>query len=810
MKKNTLLLLGCFSVTTQANSISLVPILNDTESINPNITYNIKNLSDRRSNTFMTTEPIKLHFSVKVKKNDIGEEGSLYLVAHYRNKWYQKTIEQGWQLWDKKENSLLPFKNKRLRKEEKIIVLNDEILSSGEFLVYGAYKTNKEEHLYYNKIPASLLIFDKNKAALHQVESSSLLASYFAHGRKNNLGKMFTAIEADFSPTNTSSAGENSVSQTNIQEAGVDEADLIKTDGEYLYALEKCKNNINKQCITSYSIQASPANNTQLQQFNIGNNKSGLGNIYLSPINNKKHLIHLGNSSNIDQAYNWCFSNYWLDNQTDIKIVDVSQPKNMSVNMHITMDSHTISSRLINGTLYLITRKDSFFTHPEDIAKPQDNPEGDTLIFNPTIPKDQTIKDLLPTISFNDGADAAPVVQATDCYIPNKHSNKQIDNTIITITAIPLDNPKAHYSSCIAGTVDTFYMSTSALYLATSRHDYVVTGNDIKFVPELSEMKTEIHKFALAEGALDYRGSGSVEGHLGWSVDKRPFRMGEYNGILKIATSKGNSWGESTSTTRVSVLREATNDKKLEEIGFLDNLGKPDEQLFAARFIKDKGYLVTFKQTDPLYVLDFSQPEQPSILGALEINGYSDYLHPIGDNYLLGIGKDAIPSAANPEQGAFYQGVKLSLFDVSSAKNLKEISSVIIGKRGTQSGVLFDHHALAWLPSNNNESATLAIPIQLNESKLNNQLTDYNDPSAYYGWTHTGLYTFNILTGETPNIKLQGKLISDIPPKECSESGNYCSFTGQYTHNDRAVIQNNTIHYIHNNTVLSSEISDLK
>ena len=106
--------------------------------------------------------------------------------------------------------------------------------------------------------------------------------------------------------------------------------------------------------------------------------------------------------------------------------------------------------------------------------------------------------------------------------------------------------------------------------------------------------------------------------------------MGEHADVLKVATSKGNVWDES-STTSVSVLRESPDSQSLEEISSLHNLGKPGEKLYAARFIGSRGYLVTFKKVDPLYVLDFKNPEQPEILGELEINGYSDYLHPIGE-----------------------------------------------------------------------------------------------------------------------------------------------------------------------------------
>ena len=181
---------------------------------------------------------------------------------------------------------------------------------------------------------------------------------------------------------------------------------------------------------------------------------------------------------------------------------------------------------------------------------------------------------------------------------------------------------------------------------------------------------------------------------------------------------------------------------------------------------------------------------------------------PLVKNYLLGIGKDAITEPGN--EFAWYQGVKLSLFDVSDGQNLREIKSIIIGKRGTESAILQDHHALAWLPSDTDNSATLAIPIQLHDRTSNRSNQGFNQFNAHYDWTHTGLYTFNISTDTAPDIELLGKLITDQPPEICIEPGNSCYLQGQQTRNDRAVIQGNSVHYIHNNEVFSSAIADLE
>lgn len=827
MKQSILLLFGCLSISTNVYSVTFVPINHSDKTTGVSFTYHLRNASEKVSNTFMSTEPIKFQFNIKVKDDDIGQLGQLYLIANYKNRWYQKTALGDWQPWDQQQASLSSFNNKTLERQEKITILDNTILPQGEYLVYGGYQTEQGQQIFYNQSPVSMLVFNADDAKLHQVKHSAMLTNYFAHGSTTNNTYTETFSNQDGSinitdsfNTSTSNMSNNpnnstSVSQTNLQERSVDEADRIKTDGEQLYVLENCKTNQNQPCLSSYTIQASPASNTQLQQLTIGKDSPSQGGIYLAEINDKKHIIYHNDSFSYGVYDSWYLPHRWQNTETTLKIIDVSKPNDMSIKTHITLDTSVLSTRLIDGILYLITRKNAYFyiDNPSIQNNTSVSISNNTIIekTNPIVADNKTVDNLLPTISFNDDVGAVAVVKATDCYIPNQASDKSIDNTIITITAIPLDNPRTYYSSCIAGAVDTFYMSTNALYLATNRYSHNVSGNNITFPEDNYKRSTEIHKFALAKDSLDYRGSGTIPGHLGWEADKQPFRFGDYNGLLKVATSAGNTW-RNNSKTRVSVLREADDGHHLEEISFIDNLGKPGERLFAARFIKNRGYLVTFRQTDPLYVLDFSKPEQATVLGELEINGYSDYLHPIGDNYLLGIGKDAVPND-DPEFGAFYQGIKLSLFDVSSGENLREIDSIILGKRGSESAVLSDHHALAWLNSEQDDSATLAIPVQLNTEKNSyNSIdinTDYTRPNAFYGWTHTGLYTFNITTGENPSIELQGKLISDSTSEQCKESGSYCSFSGKNTYNDRVVIQENSVHYMHNNAVLSSTIADL-
>ncbi len=785
------------------------------------------------SNTFLSDEAIQLKFNFAVPQTHQGKNANLYLIAKYNDSYYMRT-PTGWTPWNLVSASLQTFQSKILAKEENIEVLNHATLPAGEYLVYAGYQLAGEDNLYFNAVPATLAIFDKGSAALHKVRNKEILTEFFdrgSNGFNKGFGGGFSPV-ASFSPAPTptpslvntaatDSAGSSTpVSQTNLQELGVDESDRIKAKGEQLFALETCLLDSSKQCLSAYRMTAEPAGTQKLGQLNLDMNNYSNGQLYLPATPNQESpqkLVYLNSSFNYPVFSFWFSPYFWGNNQTHIALLDVSQPENMQVKQKITLNSALISSRMLNNVLYLVTRKNPqyTFTPPKPVALGAPASENvtakapDLVLLPAPQPEPPSTKDadnLLPTISF-DQDPATPLVKSEDCYIPAQSSDKVVDNTLILVTAIPLDNPKQHYSVCVAGNIDTFYMSTQAIYLASSKYPYQLNGSNIVYSAQPQELSTQIHKFALGANTLNYKGSGDVPGHLGWNSDKQPFRMGEYNNILKIATSLGQTW-DASSRTRVGVLQEDSASQSLKEIAHLDNLGKPGEQLYAARFIQNRGYLVTFKNTDPLYVLDFKEPSKPEILGELHANGYSDYLHPIGENYLLGIGKDASPSnsATDNDRFAWYQGVKLALYDVTDGNSLKEVDSLIIGKRGTQSAALYDHHALAWLA--NGTQATLALPIELHNNRYPenyntyNYNYDYNLPSTYYDWTHTGLYLFSVDTGSKPSLSLSRRIIADANnPKY------YGDYTGASTDNDRAVIQGGSVHYLHNNRILSSPIT---
>jgi len=256
------------------------------------------------------------------------------------------------------------------------------------------------------------------------------------------------------------------------------------------------------------------------------------------------------------------------------------------------------------------------------------------------------------------------------------------------------------------------YMSPQSLYLATTRYDLPVAATGlIRYDPRTT---TDIHKFAIGPQAIDYRGSGEVEGHLGWDPSLKSYRMSEWNGDLRVLSFTGETgWftigvasvaGQPAaaaaaadpgppSPATLSVLRERASDRSLQLVGKLPNaqrpalLGKPGEQVHGVRLLGDRGYVVTFRQTDPLYVLDLSDPTDPKTVGELQMPGFSSHLFPLSDGLLLGVGSDA-------SDRGILGGVKVALFDVANPAQPRELNSLVIGERGSFTALSGSSHGL--------------------------------------------------------------------------------------------------------------------
>ncbi len=635
-------------------------------------------------------------------------------------------------------------------------------------------------------------------------------------------------------------------SSTILQEAGVDEGDLIKTDGRHLYIAVKSPypyygfmDGINEivrggkagessgeEEESFYQKYANKIRVMELSDSPPSVSESAAISLTESSIVESLYLVNgrgdglsdllavIGSGDSGTPMEDWFMPWNWRSGRTTLELFNVSNPAKPAAAASLSIDGYLIASRRIGDIIYIVSRYtpyiEGYLPYPATEKEKQEN----TVLL-----QGASLSDLLPDIRIN-GKKEGDLVKPENCYVPPLPKDVVATPDIITVTAIDLASPQTPRSSCIVGQAETVYVSQQSLYLATTRYRYfpmplsgdadISSSNAVRMTIAYTspEVETDLHKFSFDSAEPVYVGSGVVPGHLGWEQDKKSFRMGEKDGYIRIVTSLGETW-DSSARTVLTILKESETEGegRLVEASRLPNdshpapIGKPGERLYAARFLGDRVYLVTFRVTDPFYVIDLKDPAEPYIAGELEISGYSDYLHPVSETLLLGIGKDAVPDTGTigwgDGRGAWYQGVKLSLFDVQDPAKPLELDSMVIGRRGTESDALIDHHAFAYIPALGEKPARLAIPVSLHDS-ASRDIT--GNPWDYYEWTHTALYLFDISVQGKSEITLSGQLIAE----ERSDVNIYDYSYG----NDRAIILNDSAHFIHEGQVWSALWTD--
>jgi uncharacterized secreted protein with C-terminal beta-propeller domain len=421
------------------------------------------------------------------------------------------------------------------------------------------------------------------------------------------------------------------VSQTNVQEAGIDEPDVVKTDGTTLFVVSGT---------TLYAVDARSATPTIL------------GSVQL-PGSGDELLLHDGHALVVGQQFIRPIGPLPIDGpvaampparivyqppKTVLASVDVRDPAHMAVGQTLTVDGSPVTARA-DGKLARVVVNSA----PRYVVQP------DTI---------RRAAGWLPTAAV-DGATPRRIVGCGDIYRPPVFSG----TGMTSVLTIDIDaGPTPISSAGVMADAQTVYASAKNLYIATQRWD-----------PASSASTTAIHRFALRPDGADYAASGSVPGSIlsQWSVS-------EQDGVLRVAST-----GEHDSTV-------TTLNAGLQPLGSVAGLG-PDERIRGVRFIGDVGYVVTFRQVDPLYTVDLSDPRAPRVAGELKLLGYSAYLHPVGDGLLLGIGQDAT------DEGRLL-GAQASLFDVSDPAAPKLLDRRPLGAN-TSTAVESDHHAFTWWPA---------------------------------------------------------------------------------------------------------------
>jgi hypothetical protein len=295
-----------------------------------------------------------------------------------------------------------------------------------------------------------------------------------------------------------------------------------------------------------------------------------------------------------------------------------------------------------------------------DFVEPnRDRTEKEATRLNRQIVRDSTIDDWLPSVREGDG-ERTPLVECDQVRHPRTDSGFGT----LTVVTLPADDASALSSTAVTAGGDTVYSSTDRLYLATSS----------------GAGSTDVHAFALDGATTSYAASGTVRGSVRdrWSMD-------EHEGVLRVAVAHGDGW--SPTDNGITTLREQGRD--LVPVGSVRDLG-PDEQIKSVRWFDDLAVVVTFRETDPLYTVDLSDPARPRALGELKIPGYSAYLHPVGGDRLLGIGLDATLRGRT-------RGGQASLFDVADLASPERLDTLGLGRRSWPAAGQ-DPRAFTWLP----------------------------------------------------------------------------------------------------------------
>ncbi len=576
-------------------------------------------------------------------------------------------------------------------------------------------------------------------------------------GRAENVATAVPTPATDIKMSMPTTGGGSDFSTTNIQVAGVDEGDIVKTDGSFIYYASGT---------TVYIAEATPAQNTNIiGRIDLESNPQGL---YL----NKDTLTVYGHDAKI---YEKPFYSSLIrqGSYTFVKVYNISDKKNPKLIRDLSYEGNYAESRMIGDYLYFVTNMYRYgFEGDSPLPRILANGEEMAVEKNPKvfyfdIPYTSVSMTTVGAINVITGEEAPN----RDIYLLPGGQNFYVsqNNLYLTYTkylgedevafdiAKELLQPQLPRETLSriseVNTVPDYILSTQEKSQKRRQilERYIMTLSKeerTKIESQVAERmkatynelakemeKTVIHKIALNKNELEYKAVGEVTGSV-----LNQFAMDEKDGNFRIATTRNRLWSQyaddsqTASTNSLYVL-----DNNMKQIGAVEGLAN-DERIYSVRFMQDRAYMVTFKQVDPLFVIDLKDPTKPTVLGELKVPGFSTYLHPYDETTLIGLGRDADENKFGNVEA---QGVKLSLFDVSNVNEPKEVSNYIIEGQGTTSEALYDHKAFLF----SKEKNLLVIPVQQQES--------YDKAVSFRGAM--------IFTVRKDKVELKGKVEHESP-----------------------------------------------
>ncbi len=474
---------------------------------------------------------------------------------------------------------------------------------------------------------------------------------------------------------------QSSYSTTNIQVAGVDEADSVKTDGQYIYVINQnyaasSQNNI-------YILNANPQDPAVASKIALGNN-TDLAGMYLSQDGNT--LAVLGSNYAYMFAYPMVmlvggqmpyypgFLTYGVS--SFIYVYDVTDKTSPVLTYNYTMSGSYFDSRMIGNDVYMV------------VSEPAE-------LYNGTV--------VLPA-AYNNAT--ATTIMPSSIYYTDLNDTYFTYNTFLGLDVTNTSQAPTSMTIMMGGT-SYMYVAQDNMYITCPSQDY---------------QGTAIYRVGINGLDLTFQASVAVPGYI-----INQYSMDEYNGYFRIATTTtSGSWISQNQQNNLYVL-----DMNLTVVGRLENMA-PGENIYAARFIGDTCYLVTFHQTDPFFVIDLSNPQAPRVAGELNIPGYSSYLYPYDANHVIGIG-----SQTTIVNGSENVNLKLSLFDVTNMNNPTEIANYVVEGNYTDSTALNDPHAFLF----DLQKQLLVIPVSITnyeETLIESSNSTIPVPVPAYGGTASG------------------------------------------------------------------------
>jgi uncharacterized secreted protein with C-terminal beta-propeller domain len=472
-------------------------------------------------------------------------------------------------------------------------------------------------------------------------------------------------------------------SGTNNQEAGVEEPDIVQTDGKTLFAV--ADGYVDAVDVTSH------------QPALLGSLKLTDGGWTHELLLHGTHLLILSKGGYWAEPLPAMVARAYLPQQSQSVLtdVDVSNPSAMHVISTLTLDGAYVDARMVGGVVRVVSSTGLGIDVP--VAGPiafTTSGLAAAKAKNAAAVQSAGVTSWLPTYTLKKRgrvvANDRPLVQCRNVRYTPQFSGMGM----LTVSTIDLDtglDPVDSTSIMTDGRI--VYASQSNLYVTTE------SWNDrpLPSAPESiqSGASTTINVFDISSPTKTvYLGSGFVPGYL---LDS--YSMSEFQGALRVVSTQTPAWWGPGASSQSFITDLRMQNGSLNQIGQVSGLGQ-DERVYAVRFVGNTGYVVTFRQVDPLYTVDLSDPTHPQVLGQLILPGYSAYLHPIGDNLLLGIGQDVDPTTNEPT------GTQISLFDVSDLKNPKRLQEASLGRGWSEAES--DFHAFLWWPA----TSLLMVPFQ--------------------------------------------------------------------------------------------------